>query len=66
MKVRKVVDTLSCMIDRDDLDFDCLKRLAKEHGDKPIVMELNRECSDHEYKTWDLVVYEDSEEDDEE
>jgi len=46
------------MIDRDSLTMEDLQAfVAKNKGVKG-VLELNQSLSDHEYKTWEYVVYE--------
>ncbi len=57
---RKVIDAIGIMIDRNSLTFEDLKDFVSSNKDVRGVLELNHELSDHEYKVWELVVYEDS------
>lgn len=57
-QTRKVVDTLGIMIDRDSLTMQDLQAFVAKNKDVKGVLELNQSLSDHEYKTWEYVVYE--------
>jgi hypothetical protein len=58
-KKRTVVDSIGIMHDRDSLSLDELRNFVERTKNvKNGVLERNSSCSDHEYVTWDLVVYE--------
>lgn len=59
-KKRIVVDSIGIMHDRDSLTLDELRSFVdRTKNVKNGVLERNSSCSDHEYVTWDLVIYED-------
>lgn len=59
-KSRKVLDSIGIMIDRDSLTIEELYEFAMKNKDVKGALELNQSLSDHEYKVWELVSYEDS------
>jgi len=58
-KSRTVVDSIGIMHDRDGLSIEELRIFVKNTEGLSGVIERNDSQSDHEYVTFDFVIYED-------
>lgn len=56
-QTRTVVDSIGIMHDRDGLSIEELRNFVKNTEGLTGVLERNDSCSDHEYVTFDFVVY---------